>query len=115
MPRTFLIVLFIWLATVLLVGRAQAQDHSHVDNSLERFEMIRILPPAKITYLEPNELGLKLEYYISTRHTVKHGSFQVTKDTKIENDLQKSYKKSEWWIIHCICGHVYSVSRYLKN
>lgn len=106
--RTFLVAVFTWLTIVLLIGQAQAQTpvHTHNGNDLARFRLARITAPAKVTYIEPTDLGLKVEYVSWDRVELENGSFIVPK--KDHND---EVKKGGWYFIsYCEADrHVYGV------
>ncbi len=80
-------------------------SHSHVDASLLRFRLIRIIP-AKITYIEPNEKGQRIEYVAKDSKEIENGFFQKTKET-----LGDEPKKGEYyWFAYCAEDrHLYSI------
>ena len=97
MARLFGAGLAVFILILALTAYAFGQ-HSHTDDSLQRFRLVRITAPAKITYVEPNEKGSKLEYVSTDRNEIENGSFQITKDTA--GDAIKA--KEIYWLIYCI-------------
>ena len=88
-------------------GQNSATDHDHERNQLARWRLIRIIP-AKVTYIEKNEKGTRIEYYASDKNEVENGWFQATKETTGETP-----KKGEWmWFSFCqVDRHLYGIYR----
>jgi hypothetical protein len=102
------------LALLAFIGAAFGQDvsttdvqntgrntgnHSHDKDDFERFALLRLLPPAKITNVEPNEFGTRIEYVITDRRQVRNGSFQIAKGTQAPPEPIK--KGRYYWILYC--------------
>jgi hypothetical protein len=96
-------IVTVWFAAVLLTGIVQAQQCDHRSDSFERFENIRLLPPAKITYFD----GKIVEYVVQNVRETKAGKFEITADTTKEN-----IKKGDLvWFVYCVKdNHLYVVS-----
>lgn len=106
----FTVIMFILLLVFIAKAFGQVAEnhppsgqnsatHSHENDSFERFEKLRLLPPAQITYIEPTEKGRKIEYIIRTRLEVRNGSFTIEKGTKVEEAAVK--KGRMIWILYC--------------
>lgn len=106
------LLLIILLAAMPVIGQA----HSHVDDSFERFEVIRLLPPAEILYLERVEAGWKLEYKLSSKLQIRYGAVTLTKETQIDQEvLTKPKGKLVWLLICSLDDHVYAVVPVLPS
>lgn len=78
-------------------GQNSATNHDHITNRLSRWRLIRILP-AKITYVERNEKGTRIEYETHDQFEIENGYFQATAET-----LGDAPKKGEWmWFSFCV-------------
>lgn len=101
-----------WLLCIFLFAiPAFGQMHSHVNDSWERFDAMRILPPADLLNLEKIEDGYKLEYKVSTKLEVRYGTLTLTKDTQIAPEVLTKPKGKLIWILLCsLDQHVYAVT-----
>jgi hypothetical protein len=103
MARLFGAGLAVFVLLLACIGWAFGQDvsttHSHDRDDFERFALLRILPPAKITNVEPNEFGTRIEYVITDRRQVKNGSFQIGKGTQTAPGGLK--KGKVYWLLYC--------------
>jgi hypothetical protein len=91
------------LIMLAFIGYAFGQDvsttYSHDRDDFERFALLRILPPAKLTNVEPNEFGTRIEYVITDRRQVRNGSFQIGKGTQTTPEPIK--KGKVYWLLYC--------------
>lgn len=88
-----------WLLCIFLFAIPVLGQHSHSNDSFERFDNIRLLPPATVLYLEPIETGYKLEVKMADKHEVRYETFTLTKETA----GVKAIKKGDVvWLL--ICG-----------
>lgn len=107
---------YLTLLLLLLISYSclaqEKETHDHITSSMERFERMRILPPAKVTYYD----GSKVEFSISTNNLVLIKSFEVSSDTIISNVFKKFWKEKLWWVIYCVDdNHLYTISEVDKN
>ena len=78
-------------------GGQNSATHDHSTNRLSRWRLVRIVP-AKITYIERNEKGTRIEYVTNDQFEIENGYFQTTKETT--GDVPK---KGEWfWFTYCL-------------
>lgn len=101
----FLVLFFILVAIGAAFGQEASQTsqnvsvrHSHSDDSFIRFALLRLLPPAELTNVEPNEFGTRIEYVITDRRQIKNGSFQIAKGTEKVGEIKKGRK---YWLLYC--------------
>lgn len=106
---TVIAVIIIMLA---IVAHAFGQDtgrntgnHDHETNKLERWRNVRVIP-AKVTYVERNEQGTRIEYVARDANEIENGWFQATKETKGDTP-----KKGEWYFFaFCYADrHLYGI------
>ena len=86
-------------------GGQNSATHDHSTNRLSRWRLVRIVP-AKITYIERNEKGTRIEYVTNDQFEIENGYFQTTKETT--GDVPK---KGEWfWMTFCEADrHLYGI------
>lgn len=116
--RAFAMVLITIICLLVFIAKAFGQvadiqppsgqnsaTHDHERNQLARWRLIRIIP-AKVTYIEKNEKGTRIEYYASDKNEVENGWFQATKETTGETP-----KKGEiYWFSYCYGDqHLYGI------
>ena len=78
-------------------GGQNSATHDHSTNRLSRWRLVRIVP-AKITYIERNEKGTRIEYATNDQFEIENGYFQTTKETTGD-----APKKGEWfWFTYCL-------------
>jgi hypothetical protein len=80
-----------------------AQDCDHISDGFQRFDNIRIAPPAKVTFID----GKTLDYVSQNHRETRAGTFEISKDTAVDKGIKKG---DLVWIIYCIAdNHVYAV------
>ena len=92
---TAFMIVGIWLVVMAMCTDAFGQ-HSHHDSSFDRFERIRILPPADIKFFD----GKRIEYLITTGKQIRAGHFDIQPDTEYPKDLIKAHK-GKYWFMYC--------------
>lgn len=91
-----------------LVTSAQDVKCDHTSNSAARFENVRILPPVRVR----NYDGQHIEYTFEDKDAVYAGTMLADKDTVMDADFPKEWRKHQWWLIFCVIDrHVYAVRR----
>ena len=108
--RAFAMVIIIFICLLVFIAKAFGQvadiqpsggqnsaTHDHSTNRLSRWRLVRIVP-AKITYIERNEKGTRIEYVTNDQFEIENGYFQTTKETTGD-----APKKGEWfWFTYCL-------------
>lgn len=83
-------------------------QHSHINDSFERFETMRLLPPAKL--LDVNPITKIVKYKISDKNEVRFGELVIDKDTQINSAIYGDYAKGDWWLLYCSKdSHLYGI------
>ena len=115
--RAIAMVIIILICFLVFVARTFGQEnqppsgqnsaHDHVSNRLSRFRLVRVIP-AKVTYVERNENGTRIEYIAKDHYEIENGYFQATKETKGDEP-----KKGDWyWFSFCQDDrHLYGIYR----
>lgn len=79
----------------------------HDTSRIERFELIRLTAPARVTFFD-NKV---LESVQRDDKQIKAQTFFVDDTTKLPKDFLKVYKKHFWFILYCEKdSHVYVIS-----
>lgn len=105
------VILSVFLFCPMIFGQTQNPDIAkcdHITTSNERFELMRISPPSKVTYYD----GQKIEFVHSDSKGVYLHTFEIDEDSIIRADFKKNWKTGYWWIIYCAReNHIYAISR----
>ena len=107
--RAAAMVIIIFICLLVFIAKAFGQSnnssHDHESNRLNRWRLIRIIP-AKVTFIERNEKGTRIEYEAHDRYEIENGWFQATKETTGETP-----KKGDWmWFSFCYEDrHLYGI------
>lgn len=81
-------------------------DCDHTSDSAERFEAVRLLPPAKIRNFDL----ANIEYLHEDKHGIHVGKLTADAETVMPADIWKAYKEKYWWLLYCLkCGHIYTI------
>lgn len=101
-----IIVLGVLIAILIfsaVINNAQTIDKpkcDHESDSLDRFALIRLLPPAEI--MSYNAATGELHYKVNTAREIRLGSFIVEDGTAIDKAFQSgSYKGKHFWLLYC--------------
>lgn len=115
--RAFAMVLITIICLLVFLAKAFGQEnhppsgqnsatHTHLDDSFERFDNIRLRPPGKILNVERVENGTKIEVLFSSKHQIKYETLTLTKETKGDAVIKGHYV----WIYLCQeDGYVYAI------
>lgn len=84
---------------LLLAYVAAAQEHKYCEHAgvIERFEYIRIAPPADVVYFD----GKMLEYVAQDRAGLKRLTFEATPLTRLPEGFGKDYKRRTYALVFC--------------
>lgn len=74
-----------------------AQNHDHENSIFERFDLIRLLPPARITEYKNEKFTIR----IVTKNLVVIKQFNIPKSFVFPKDFDKNWQKEYWIFIHC--------------
>jgi hypothetical protein len=111
--RAFAMALITIICILVFLAKAFGQDtgrntgnHTHSENSFERFDNIRLRPPGKILNVERVESGTRIDVMFSTKNLLKYETLTLTKETKGDAVI----KGGMFWIYLCQeDGYVYAV------
>ena len=107
-----LAILLILLVLGFVTGTCSGQDtgkdtgnHDHESHRLSRWRLLRVLP-AKVTNVEKQEFGTRIEYVANDRFEIQHGYVQSTKETKGVTPKRGEF----YWLIFCNADkHAYAI------
>lgn len=108
-----LTLLSVFCACPVIYGQTQKADIcDHVSDSAERFALVRLYPPAQVTYYD----GQKIEFVFSDRRGVYIHIMNVDETTVLAADFAKRWRQGFWWIIYCEKDkHIYSITRLSRS
>lgn len=114
----FVLILF---TALFLAHTAAAQGHDHRYATFANMELIRVTPPAKITYVEKTEDGYKIEYEAKDNTRVEFRHVIADKYSDIGSEIPKAAGKKGgldglYWIYYCIEDrHLYILPKFTNK
>jgi hypothetical protein len=116
-----LLIAVLALTFVICISPAKGQEPptllkkpkcDHVTDSRERFDAMRILPPARIKNFDPKNV----EVVITGSKGISVETLNMDADTVIDVDVQKDWMTADVWIVYCsIDKHIYVISKLLPK
>lgn len=114
----FILILYTVLALSHVVAYSQ---HDHRYATIQTMELVRVTPPAKITFVEKLEDGYRIEYKIEDRARVEFSHVLADKYSDLGSDITKAAGKKGgldglYWIYYCTEDrHIFTLLKFTKK